>query len=171
MFKEDFVQIPTQRSQIPSFHQDDLVKRPDAHQSTTSVRTRWQYRPDAHQCLETLNCSRLHSSGRNGKSSSRSSEFEKNTTFKCIRPDDVAISSGCHSVFDKIIGFLSQTQLWEDSCKRPDDVCSRPDAILDKASRAEEVQLSGHQTLWPGCLNHLIMEIACNRSAAIQTLG
>jgi hypothetical protein len=32
-------------------------KRPDAHQSATYVWTRWQYRPDAHQCLETLNCS------------------------------------------------------------------------------------------------------------------
>jgi hypothetical protein len=76
-------------------------KRLDAHQSTTYVRTRWQYRSDSHQCLETLNCSKLHPSGRNGKLSGRSSEFEKNLTFKCIHPDDVAIPSGRHSVFDK----------------------------------------------------------------------
>jgi hypothetical protein len=76
-------------------------KRPYAHQSATYVRTRWQYRPDSHQCLETLNYSRLHPSGRNGKSSGSSSEFEKNPTFKCICPDDVAIPSGRHSVFDK----------------------------------------------------------------------
>jgi hypothetical protein len=76
-------------------------KRPDAHQSATYVRTRWQYRPDSHQCLETLNCSRLHPSGRNGKSSGCFSEFEKNPTFKCICSNDLAIPSRCHSMFDK----------------------------------------------------------------------
>jgi hypothetical protein len=54
-----------------------------------------------HQCLEALNSSRLHPSGRNGKSSERSSEFEKIPVFQCIRPDDVVILSGRHSVFDK----------------------------------------------------------------------
>jgi hypothetical protein len=56
----------------------------------------------------------------------------------------------------QVIGFLSQTQIWEDSCNRLDDVCSHPDdvrsspdAILDKASRAEEVQPSERQTPWP----------------------
>jgi hypothetical protein len=34
-------------------------------------------RPDAHQCLEVSNSLRLHLSERNGKSSGRSSEFEK----------------------------------------------------------------------------------------------
>jgi len=43
----------------------------------------------------------LHSSGRNGKSSRRYSKFEKNPAFKCIRPDDMAIPSGRHSVFAK----------------------------------------------------------------------
>jgi len=59
-------------------------KRQDAHQSTTYVKTKWEYRLNAHQCLETLNCSRLHPSGRNGKSSVCSLEFEKNPAFKCI---------------------------------------------------------------------------------------
>jgi hypothetical protein len=58
-------------------------------------------RPDAHQCLEASNSSRLHLSGHNGKSSGLSSEFEKNPALKYIRPDDVAIPSGRHSVFDK----------------------------------------------------------------------
>jgi hypothetical protein len=84
---------------------------PDAHQSATSVQTTWYFvrtlicqsiiRPDAHQCLEASNSSSLHPSRRNGKSSGRSSEFEKIPVFKCIRRDDVAISSGRHSVFDK----------------------------------------------------------------------
>jgi hypothetical protein len=138
------VQILTQRCRIPSFHLEDSVKRPNAHQSATSVRMTWQDHPDAHQCLEILNCSRLHSSGRNGKSFGRSSKFEKNLAFKCIRLEDVAIPSGCHSVLDKVIGFLSQTQLWEDSYNLPDNVCSHPDTILDKASLAFKIKLSRH---------------------------
>jgi len=50
------------------------VKRPDAHQSATSVRTTWQYCPDAHQCLEDSNRSRLHPSR-------CSSEFDKKSNF------------------------------------------------------------------------------------------
>jgi hypothetical protein len=67
----------------------------------SSVRTTRTFRSDAHQCLETSNCSRLQPSGRNGKSFGRYSEFEKILAFKCIRPDDVAKPSGRHSVFDK----------------------------------------------------------------------
>jgi len=48
-------------------------------------------RPDAHQCLKTSNYSKLHPSGRNGKSSKCSSEFEKIPVFQWIRPDNVAI--------------------------------------------------------------------------------
>jgi len=66
---------------------DDLVFRPDAHQSATSVRTTRSFRPDAHQCLEASNSSRLHPSKRNDKSSRLSSEFEKIPVFQCIRPD------------------------------------------------------------------------------------
>jgi hypothetical protein len=58
-------------------------------------------RPDAHQSLEASNSSRLHPFGHNGKSSGRSSEFEKIPVFQRIRPDDVVILSGRHSVFDK----------------------------------------------------------------------
>jgi hypothetical protein len=47
---------------------------------------------------------------------------------------------------------------------------SRLDAILNKVSRAEEVQPSGHQTPWSGC-SDLIMEIACSISSTVQTLG
>jgi hypothetical protein len=55
----------------------------------SSVRTTKTFRPDAYQCLEASNSSRLHSSRHNGKSSGRSSEFEKNPAFKCIRPDAI----------------------------------------------------------------------------------
>jgi len=80
---------------------DDVVFHPDAYQSATSIRTTRSFRPDAHQCLEASNSSRLHPSGRNGKSSRRSLEFEKIPVFQHIRPDDVVIPSGRHSVFDK----------------------------------------------------------------------
>jgi len=86
---------------FPVSRLDDVVFRPDAHQSATSIRTTRSFRPDAHQCLEALNSSRLHPSGRNGKSSERSSEFEKIPVFQRIRPDDVVIPSECHSGFDK----------------------------------------------------------------------
>jgi hypothetical protein len=77
------------------------VSRPDAHQLATSVWTTRSFRPDSHQCLEASNNSRLHPSGRNRKSSGRSSEFEKIPVFQRIRPNDVVIPSGRHSVFDK----------------------------------------------------------------------
>jgi hypothetical protein len=107
---------------FPVIHPDDVVFRPDAHQSATSVRTMRSFRPNAHQCLESSNSSRLHPSGRNGKSSGRSSEFEKILVFQRIHPDDVVIPFGRHSGFDKHCGFCLKTQLWEDGCYRPDDV-------------------------------------------------
>jgi hypothetical protein len=94
-------QHPSGRSLVSNIRPDDVVFCPNAHQPATSIRTMRTFRSDAHQCLEASNSSRLHPSGRNGKSSGRYSEFEKNPAFKCIRPDDVAIPSGRHSVFDK----------------------------------------------------------------------
>jgi hypothetical protein len=86
---------------VPVSRPDNVVFRPDAHQLATSVRKTTSFRLDAHQFLEASNSSRLHPSGRNGKSSGRSSEFEKIPVFQYIRPDDVAIPSGRHSGFDK----------------------------------------------------------------------
>jgi hypothetical protein len=79
---------------FPVSSPNDVVFRPDAHQSATSVRTTRSFRPDSHQCLEASNSSRLHPSG-------RSSVFEKIPVFQRIRPEDVVIPSGHHSVFDK----------------------------------------------------------------------
>jgi hypothetical protein len=83
---------PSERRGIPSGRSS--VK-------ASSVRTTRIFLLDTHQCLEASNCSKLHPSGRNGKSSGRYSKFEKNPAFKCIRPDDVVIPSERHSVFDK----------------------------------------------------------------------
>jgi len=58
-----------------------------------SVRTMRTFRPDAHQCLEASNSSRLHPFGRNGKSSGCSSKFEKILVFQWIRQDDVSYRS------------------------------------------------------------------------------
>jgi len=104
---------PSRRRGIPSGRSSVKV---------SSIWTTRTFRPDAHQCLEASSCSRLHSFGSNGKSYERYLEFKKNSAFKCIHPDDVTIPFGCHLVLDKVIGFLSQTQIWEDSCNRPDDV-------------------------------------------------
>jgi hypothetical protein len=64
------------------FRPDNVVFRPDAHQSATSVRTTRTFHLDAHQCLKASNSSRLHPFERNGKSSGRSSEFEKIPVFQ-----------------------------------------------------------------------------------------
>jgi hypothetical protein len=69
---------------FPISRPDDVVFRLDAHQSATSVWTTRSFSPDAHQCLEASNSSRLHPSGRNGKSSGRSSEFENIPVFQCV---------------------------------------------------------------------------------------
>jgi hypothetical protein len=101
VFKKILLSFQGSLFQFPVSRPDDVVFRPDVHQSATSVRTTRTFRPDAHQCLEALNSSSLHPSGRNGKSAGRSLEFEKISVFQSIRPDDVVIPSGCHSVFDK----------------------------------------------------------------------
>jgi hypothetical protein len=105
-FQEDYVQIPTQKSRIPRIRPNVPVNCPDAHQSATSIQTMWQYSPDAHQRLKTLNCSRLHPSGRNGKSSGHSSKFEKNPGFKWDRPNNMVILFGRRSVFDQLWDFF-----------------------------------------------------------------
>jgi hypothetical protein len=46
------------------------------------------------------------------------------------------------------MGSLSKTQIWEDSCNRPNDVCSRPDALIHKASRTFKIHTSGHWSSW-----------------------
>jgi len=85
MFNEDFVQIPTQRSWIPSFCKDNLVIRPDAHQcqeaeqfKVASVRTSWQHVRTHFRVRED---SSFPSQTRSGKTT-------------CTRPDARATQSG-----------------------------------------------------------------------------
>jgi hypothetical protein len=70
----------------------------------------------------------------------------------------------------QVKGFSSQTQIWEDSCNRPDNMVFRPGAILDKASCAEEVQPFRRRSTLSG-RSGLNEEIACSRSATVRTLG
>jgi hypothetical protein len=53
-----------------------------------------------------------------------------------------------HSVFDKQWDFFPKTQIWEDSCNRPDDVDSRPDTPIHKVSIVFKIQTSGCQSSW-----------------------
>jgi hypothetical protein len=64
MIKEDSVQIPSQKSRIPSFRLDGPIMSPDSH-----------------QCLKVSSNSRLHPSGRRGNASGRSSVFDKKSKF------------------------------------------------------------------------------------------
>jgi hypothetical protein len=64
--------------------------------------------------------------------------------------------------------FSSKTKIWEDNCNRPNNVCSHSDAILDKASHAYKVQLSGRQYPWSGRAS-VNMEIECHKSSIVRT--
>jgi hypothetical protein len=66
MFKEDSMQILTQKSWILCFRLDGLVMHPDTRQSE-----------------KLLNSSSVHPSGHHGNTSGRSSEFEKIVVFLC----------------------------------------------------------------------------------------
>jgi hypothetical protein len=48
------------------------------------------------------------------------------------------------------MGFLSKTQIREDSYSCPDDVDSRPDELIHKASHAFKIQTFGRRSSWPG---------------------
>jgi hypothetical protein len=48
------------------------------------------------------------------------------------------------------MGFLSKTEIWEDSCNCPEDVDSRPDEIIHKVSRAFKIQTSERRSSWSG---------------------
>jgi hypothetical protein len=163
------------------------VSRPDAHQSATSVWTTRSFHPDAHQCLEASNSSRFHPSGRNGKSSGRSLEFEKIPVFQCIRPDDVVIPSGRHSGLTNIRVSASRHSYGKTAAtvRKMCDPVRTMSSI--RQERAYQVQPSERQPSWSGrssfiygnCVHQfnrpdapsLIMVISCSRSATVRTLG
>jgi hypothetical protein len=76
------------------------------------------------------------------------------TAPACIRPNVLAAhpnTTQCSISY----GFLSKTQIWEDSCNRPDDVDSRPDALIHKASRAFKIKTSKRQSSWSGRMSYI----------------
>jgi hypothetical protein len=95
MFLEDSVRISRQCSQIPCIHPDDVVFRPDAHQSSnirpddviyrpdaqlskaSSVQTMRTLCPDLPLCQEASNNSSLHPSRRFSNTSGRHSVFDQ----------------------------------------------------------------------------------------------
>jgi hypothetical protein len=169
-FQEDFVQIPTQKSPILCFCLNGLVKRPNAHQSATSVRTTWQYRPDSHQCREASNKSRLHPFERHGNTFGCYSEFERFLAFQCICLDDMAIPSGRQSVLKENKVFLLKHGYRKTAAIVRIMGLRHPDAILDKARRWEELQPSwrqGNTVRMPV----LTMAITCSWSSTARMLG
>jgi hypothetical protein len=100
VFKEDSVQILTQRSRIPSNRPDDVVF-PSGRSSVSNIR------PDAHQCLETSNCQDCI---RPNVMANRSATIKSSRRIQCssasvgttwqYRPDDIQCLTS--------IGFLLQ---------------------------------------------------------------
>jgi len=160
---------------FPVSRPDDVVFRPDAHQSATSVQTTRSFRLDAHQCLEAWNSSRLHPSW-------RSSKFEKILVFQCIRLDDVVISSGRHSMFSASRhsygktaatvrtmfsirqDVLTKFNRLDGSLHGPDDQAS----YMKIACTSSTVQTSAFR-VWT--FQSLIMVMTCSWSATVLTLG
>jgi len=104
------VQNSNQSVQFPCIRPDDVVFRPDTHQSATSFWTTRTFRLDAYQCLEASNSSSLHPSGlmanrldalQSSRSSQCSSESVRTTWI--YRPDaiqcltSIRVSASRHS--------------------------------------------------------------------------
>jgi hypothetical protein len=64
-------------------------------------------------------------------------------------------------VFDKFKDFFPKQRYGKTAATVRTTWLFHPDAILDKASRAEDVQPSGLQTPWSG-ISGLNMEIVCS---------
>jgi hypothetical protein len=180
--------------QFPVNRLDDVVFRHDAHQSATSVRTTRSFCPDAHQCLEASNSSRLHPSGRNGKLSGRSLEFKKIQcssasvrTMWLYRPDAIqCLTSIRVSASRQSYGKTAATvRMMCDPVKTMSSISQE---------RAYQVQPSRRQPSWSGqsifiygnCVHQfnrpdvslqgpdapsLIMLISCSQSATVRMLA
>jgi hypothetical protein len=155
-----------------------VVFCPDAHQLATSIWTTRSFCPDAHQCLEASNSSRLHLSGRNGKSPGRSSKFEKIPAFQRIRPDVVQcltssrVSASRHNYGKTAATFRTMCDPVRTMSSIRQDVhtkFNRPDASLhgpdDQASYMEIACTSSTVRTSPfrvRTLQSLIMVITCS---------
>jgi hypothetical protein len=102
-FKEDSVQVPIQRSRIPSFRLDNPIMLPDAH-----------------QCPEVSNCSRLHPFGHLSNVSGHSSMFDKKSDF-LLR----------HRYGKTAATVRTLSLIWQDMEKN----CNRPDVKATSSKR------------------------------------
>jgi hypothetical protein len=134
---------------FPVSRPDNVVFRPDAHQSATSVRMTRSFRPDSHQCLEASNSSRLHPSERNGKSSGLQSSRRSQCSSTSVRttwlyhPDaiqgltSIRVSASRHS-YGKTAATVRKM------CDPVRTMCSI------RQECAYQVQPSGRQPSWSG---------------------
>jgi len=110
MIKEDSVQIPIQKSWIPSFCPGGPVTRPNTH-----------------QCPQVSSSSRLHPSERSGNASERSSVFNKKLDFllrhiygkttACIHPDNRTTALGRYLWEGKTWRRIATVQTSRQHCK------------------------------------------------------
>jgi hypothetical protein len=122
MFLEDSVQIPSQRNRIPCIRSNGVIFCPDAQLSKHNLSRRREL------SVWTFLCELL--------------QLASVRTFQQHVRMPLSVRSA--------MGFLSKTQIWEDSCNLPDDVDSRPDALIHKAGWAFKIQTSGQQSSWSG---------------------
>jgi hypothetical protein len=103
--------IPSGRLAVQSSNRpDDVSNRPDAHKTkASSVQTTWIF-------VRTFLC------------------VEKLRTAPAYIRSDVSVVLSDDSQCSTKLQISFQNQIWEDCCKRPDDVDSPPDALLLKAS-------------------------------------
>jgi hypothetical protein len=153
----------------------------------SSVRTTRTFCPDAHQCLEASNNSSLHPSGRNDKSSGRSSEFEKIPVFQCIRLDaiqcltSIRASALRHSygktaatirtMYDPVRTMFSIRQDVHTKFNSQDDSLHGPDdqaSYMEIACTSSTIRTSAFRVR---TLQSLIMVITCSQSATLRKLG
>jgi hypothetical protein len=128
-------------------------------------------RPDDVDFYLDAHLSKHHPSGRRELSIRTSIYVQKLwTILGCIRPD---VSTTHPDAFQCSISkndFFPKHGYGKTAVTVRTTWLFRPDAILDKASRTEDVQPSERQTPWSG-RSSLNMEIVCSRSTTVWTLG
>jgi hypothetical protein len=161
---------------FPVSRPDDVVFRPDTHQSATSVRTTRSFCPDAHQCPDALKSLRKSQCSR---VSVRTTWLYRPNAIQCLTRNRVSLSR--HS-------YGKTTATVRTMC----DPVQTMSSIRKKS--AYQVQQFGRKPSWSGRSSFiygnyvhqfnrpdvslqgpdapsLVMVISCSRSATVQTLG
>jgi hypothetical protein len=136
----------------------------------SSVWTTRNFHPNLPLCPEASNCTRLHPSRHLNNTSGRLLVFDKSKDFfpkHRYGKTDATVRTMCVPVWTlSLIRQVVHTKF-----NRLDVILLGPDTqVLIWKLCAAEVQPSGHQSPWFG-RSSLNMEIACNRSATVRTLG